>query len=135
MIYKIKGTLTSALFVVAVLLVLSLVVLTPMLSMIVLAAVFAYVVRPIARKLQPFLRFQSLAILVAKWQATKEELAAWVFLGPEQGGLAAFLDAYQITPPRQFFYPYCAGCEDYLWPLSLWWFRQNDIEQFVPADR
>lgn len=77
----------------------------------------------------------ALAILVAKWQATKEELAAWVFLGPEQGGLAAFLDAYQITPPRQFFYPYCAGCEDYLWPLSLWWFRQNDIEQFVPADR
>nr|WP_319374040.1 AI-2E family transporter [uncultured Methanobacterium sp.] len=65
MIYKIKGTLTSALFVLAVLLILSMVVLTPMLSMIVLAAVFAYVVRPIARRLQPFLRFQSLAILVA----------------------------------------------------------------------
>lgn len=78
---------------------------------------------------------KALAILEAKWQATKEEMAAWVFLGPEQGGLAAFLDAYQITPPRQFFYPYCAGRKDYLWPLSLWWFRQNDIEQFVPADR
>ena len=25
----------------------------------------------------------ALAIQVAKWQATKEELAAWVFLGPE----------------------------------------------------
>lgn len=78
---------------------------------------------------------KALAILKTKWQATKEELAAWFFLGPEQGGLAAFLDAYQITPPRQFFYPYCAGRKDYLWPLSLWWFRQNDIEQFVPADR
>lgn len=65
MIYKLKGTLTSAIFVMAVLLLLSLVVLTPMLSMIVLAAVFAYVVRPIARKIQPYLKFQSLAITVA----------------------------------------------------------------------
>lgn len=39
MIYKLKGTLTSALFVMAVLLALSLVILTPMLSMIILAAV------------------------------------------------------------------------------------------------
>ncbi|HII84661.1 MAG TPA: AI-2E family transporter [Methanobacterium subterraneum] len=65
MIYKIKGTLTSALFVVAVLLVLSILVLTPMLSMIILAGVFAYAVRPIARRLEPFLRYQSLAIMVA----------------------------------------------------------------------
>lgn len=65
MIYKIKGTLTSALFVVVVLLILSLLVLTPMLSMIILAGVFAYAVRPIARRLEPFLRYQSLAIMVA----------------------------------------------------------------------
>ncbi|MCC7560644.1 MAG: AI-2E family transporter [Methanobacterium sp.] len=65
MIYKIKGTLTSALFVVAVLLVLSLLVLTPMLSMIILAGVFAYAVRPIARRMEPYLRYQSLAIMVA----------------------------------------------------------------------
>jgi len=65
MIYKIKGTLTSALFVVSVLLILSLLVLTPMLSMIILAGVFAYAVRPIARRMEPFLRYQSLAIMVA----------------------------------------------------------------------
>ncbi len=65
MIYKLKGTLTSAIFIMAVLLFLSLVVLTPMLSMIVLAAVFAYAVRPIAKKLLPYLKFQSLAIFVA----------------------------------------------------------------------
>ncbi|NYB51864.1 MAG: AI-2E family transporter [Methanobacteriaceae archaeon] len=64
MIYKLKGTLTSALFVMAVLILLSLVVLTPMLSMIVLAAVFAYAVRPISKKIQPYLKFQSLAIAV-----------------------------------------------------------------------
>jgi len=65
MIYKIKGTLTSAIFVMAVLLILSLLILTPMLSMLILAAVFAYAVRPIARRLQPYLKFQSLAIMVA----------------------------------------------------------------------
>ena len=47
----------------------------------------------------------ALAILVAKWQATKEELAAWVFLGPEQGGLAAFLDAYQLRLHGNSFIP------------------------------
>ena len=55
MINNLKGTLTSAIFVMAVLLFLSLLIITPMLSMIVLAAVFAYAVRPIARRLQPFL--------------------------------------------------------------------------------
>jgi predicted PurR-regulated permease PerM len=47
MIYKLKKTLTSAIFIVAVLLFLSLLILTPMLSMLVLAAVFAYAVRPL----------------------------------------------------------------------------------------
>lgn len=65
MIYKLKGTLTSAIFIMAVLLFLSLLVLTPMLSMIVLAAVFAYAVRPISQKILPYLKFQSLAIMVA----------------------------------------------------------------------
>ncbi|HOI41083.1 MAG TPA: AI-2E family transporter [Methanobacterium sp.] len=65
MIYKLKGTLTSAIFIVAVLLFLSLLILTPMLSMLVLAAVFAYAVRPIARRLQPYLKFHSLTIAVA----------------------------------------------------------------------
>lgn len=65
MIDNLKGTLTSAIFVMALLMFLSLVILSPMLSMIVLAAVFAYAVRPIALRLQPYLKFQSLAITVA----------------------------------------------------------------------
>lgn len=65
MIDNLKGTLTSAIFVMVLLMFLSLVILSPMLSMIVLAAVFAYALRPIARRLQPYLRFQSLAITVA----------------------------------------------------------------------
>ncbi len=65
MINNLKVTVTSAIFVTAVLLFLSLLIITPMLSMIVLAAVFAYAVRPIARRLQPYLKFHSLAIAVA----------------------------------------------------------------------
>ncbi|MDP3065429.1 MAG: hypothetical protein Q8N08_01700 [Methanobacteriaceae archaeon] len=56
MIYKLKGTLTSAFFVVLVLIVLSLIVLTPMLGMIILAAVFAYAVRPLSRRMELKLR-------------------------------------------------------------------------------
>lgn len=64
MIDNLKGTLTSAVFVIILLLFLSFLVITPMLSMIVLAAVFAYAVRPIAKILQPYIKFQSLAITV-----------------------------------------------------------------------
>ena len=51
MIYNLKGTLTSAIFVIAVLLILSLAILTPMLSMIILAAVFAYRHVPVSERL------------------------------------------------------------------------------------
>ncbi len=60
-----KGTLTSVFFVVLVLLLLSFLVLTPLISMILLGAIFAYVIRPISGRMEPFLKFRSLAILVA----------------------------------------------------------------------
>jgi predicted PurR-regulated permease PerM len=65
MIYKLKGTLTSAFFIIIVLLVLSVLVLTPFISMILLGAIFAYVIRPISRRLEPNLKFRSLTIVVA----------------------------------------------------------------------
>lgn len=65
MIYKLKGTLTSAFFVVLILLVLSFIVLTPMISMIILGAAFAYVIRPLSLKMEPSLKFRSIAIVVA----------------------------------------------------------------------
>jgi predicted PurR-regulated permease PerM len=65
MIYKLKGTLASAIFVVLLLLVLSLFVLTPMLSIIILGALFAYGVRPLSRIMEPYLKFRSFAIVLA----------------------------------------------------------------------
>jgi predicted PurR-regulated permease PerM len=65
MIYKLKGTITSALFIITALLILSFFVLTPMISMIILGAVFAYVIRPISNKMLPYLKFETLSIIVA----------------------------------------------------------------------
>lgn len=65
MIYKLKGTLTSAFFVVIVLLALSFMVIYPIISMVILGAIFAYGIRPLAHKMEPKLKFRSLAIVVA----------------------------------------------------------------------
>ena len=65
MIYKLKGTIASAFFVLLILLILSLLVLTPMLSMIILALIFAYLVRPLSNKMEPYLRYRSLSIALA----------------------------------------------------------------------
>lgn len=63
--YKLKGTLTSALFIIMALIILSLIVLTPMMSMVILGAVFAYVIRPISNKMLPYLKFETISIITA----------------------------------------------------------------------
>jgi len=65
MIHKLKGTFTSAIFIVLLLMVMSLAVLTPMLSMIILGALFAYGIRPIALRIEHYVKFRSVAIFVA----------------------------------------------------------------------
>ncbi|MDD1763304.1 MAG: AI-2E family transporter [Methanobacteriaceae archaeon] len=65
MIDKLKGTITSAFLVVLVLLVLSFLVIYPIISMIILGAIFAYGIRPLALKMEHKLKFRSLAIVVA----------------------------------------------------------------------
>lgn len=78
---------------------------------------------------------KAMNLLEDKWQATVEELAVWVFLGPEQGGLAAFTNANELNPPPRFFFCEYYDQMDYLSLLQGWWFRRSDIEQFVPVDR
>ncbi len=63
--YYIKDTLTSAFFIVFILLLLSLLALTPLISMIMLAAIFAYVIRPISLRMEPYLKFKSITVFVA----------------------------------------------------------------------
>jgi predicted PurR-regulated permease PerM len=65
MINKLKETVTSAFFVVLVLLILSFLVIYPIASMVILGAIFAYGIRPLALKMEPKLKFRSLAIVMA----------------------------------------------------------------------
>jgi len=78
---------------------------------------------------------KALKILSEKWQASPEELAIWIFQGPEKGGIAAYLNANELTPPPRFFFAYYQCEEDYLAPLMSCWFKRDDIERFEPADR
>ncbi len=78
---------------------------------------------------------KAMKILREKWQAKPEELAVWILLGTESGGITAYHDANQLSPPPQFGFAYYTGCEDYMSPLMSCWFRQDDIDRFVPNDR
>ncbi len=63
--YRLKGTVTSAVFVVMVLLIMSFFVLTPVFSAIILGAVFAYGIRPISNKMLPYLKFETVTIILS----------------------------------------------------------------------
>ena len=77
--------------------------------------------------------------LAKRLKALREELAVWVFLGPELGGLTAYLNANELDPPPEFYFdPYVGDdpdCRDYLSPLTACWFRQQDILNFTPTQR
>lgn len=64
MIDNLKGTVTSAIFIIIILVILSALVLTPMLSMIILGAIFAYAIRPLSNRLEPYVKFRSVAIFI-----------------------------------------------------------------------
>lgn len=67
---------------------------------------------------------------------TSEELAAWVWVGPNDGGLAAYLNANELDRPPRFHYGSCNPGEfDYLSPLMACWFNEDDIARFMPTDR
>ncbi len=78
---------------------------------------------------------KAMKILREKWQATPEELAVWIFLGPESDGIAAYLNANELSPPPPFSYAYSPVSEDYLSPLMMCWFREDDLDRFSPAER
>lgn len=78
---------------------------------------------------------EALKILDERLNATPEELAAWIFMGPEHGGLAAFTNANEIDPPPRFYYDSHSGEEDYVALLAACWFKAEDIANFQPTER
>lgn len=73
--------------------------------------------------------------LTARLGATPEELAAWVWMGPADGGIAAYTNANEMRPPPRFFYAVGSDSYDYIGPLMACWFREDDLDQFQPGDR
>lgn len=70
--------------------------------------------------------------------ATADELAAWVFYGPDRGGLTAYVNANELSPPPRFHYQMFLHADDewdYLGPLMRTWFRRADIAGFEPSER
>lgn len=65
MIYKLKGTLTSTVFILLFLLILSALVIYPLWTMLFLGAIFAYTVRPLALKINQRIPYLSVCIIIA----------------------------------------------------------------------
>jgi hypothetical protein len=80
---------------------------------------------------------KALSLLNVRLHTTPEEVAAWLFMGPEQGGLAAYLNATEFDePPPKFFYSLGReGDFDYLSPLMGCWFIEENILSFQPTER
>ena len=73
--------------------------------------------------------------LKVRFNATTEDLAAWVWLGPKDGGIGAYMNANELNPPSRFFYATGSANHDYIAPLMACWFREDDIAKFEPTDR
>jgi hypothetical protein len=78
---------------------------------------------------------KALKLLTESLNATPEEIAAWVWMGPENGGLSAFLNANELDSPPRFRYDLGDGDFDYISPLMACWFHADDIANFEPSDR
>lgn len=76
--------------------------------------------------------------LARRFNATPEELAAWVWMGPAIGGLSAYLNANELNPPPRFTYDTADGRgedHDYVSPLMACWFSIEEISRFTPDHR
>lgn len=89
--------------------------------------------------LGPYIAYpKALKMLFERLGAIPEEMAAWVMVGPKDGGLAAYLNANELDPPPRFCYGFGYGSTDdfdYLSPLMACWFREDDIARFEPVHR
>lgn len=89
---------------------------------------------------EPTIRYiafpKAMKLLTERLGASPEEFAAWIWMGPDAGGLAAFLNINELeTPPQFYFNPGVSEDFDYVSPLMGCWFREEDINTFVPVDR
>jgi hypothetical protein len=76
---------------------------------------------------------RAIALLSTRLGATPAELAAWVYLGPEFGGLSAYRNSHNGSYHRFFYAEYPdVSVLDYFVPLYSCWFLAEEIETFTP---
>lgn len=77
-------------------------------------------------------------LLAERIDATQEEIAAWVFFGPESGGLDGYIRIHDgdddLANFRQFSFSEFEGEHDYRTPLTQSWFLRRAIEEFNPPE-
>lgn len=81
---------------------------------------------------------KAMAQLRKRLGATPEELAAWIWSGPKDGGIVAYVNANELDPPPRFHFGLGTGNgddHDYVSPLMASWFREEEIAGFNPQDR
>ena len=72
--------------------------------------------------------------LIDRLGATPEEFAVWVWLGPDTGGLTAYVNANELDPPPRFHFA-TGGDPDYVAALMPCWFEEKELSDFEPAER
>ena len=111
MIEKIRGTVTSASFLVLVLILLSAVIIYPIWTMLFLGAVFAYIVRPVALRINRRIPYLSVSIILAMMVVMMPLIGIIVFTvdsiinsAPALASLAGNIDVTGILSgvPREF---------------------------------
>ncbi|SEN91389.1 hypothetical protein SAMN05216404_108121 [Nitrosospira multiformis] len=81
---------------------------------------------------------KAMRLLAERIGATPEEMAAWIFYGPELGGLRAYEHAHEFADPWVFSYAVRTHpriSEDYVSPLMNLWFLKEEIINFYPSER
>lgn len=82
----------------------------------------------------------ALARLRTRLNATPEEMAAWIYAGSQDSGLAAYVNANELDPPPRFHFPDAGLAQageghDYVSPMMGCWFLADEIEEFQPLER
>lgn len=77
---------------------------------------------------------KALTVLKERLDASPGELAVWIFLGPDLGGLAAYRNANELDPPPRFYFESHAGT-DYRAAMMVCWFEESELRAFDPVDR
>lgn len=80
---------------------------------------------------------RALHMLASRLRATADEVAAWVFLGPNLGGLNAYVHDHEggLSMFSYVLFEHAAELSDYLSPLMATWYDSEELKAFEPVDR